>query len=466
MQHLDEGTIHAWIDGALSPEETRAAEAHVASCAECQAAVAEARGLIAAASRILTALDDVPGGVLPAGAASPGGQGSSIDSLAAFRQRRDRGRRRWWFTGTRVAAAAVIVLAAGTYTVMRARGGPASMLTAASDTASPVPATAPLVASEPAPQAASSPVAAGRAAGAPSNAPQPQPAGSREQYAAGGAQPADARRPERRVAAAETDESKDAAKKADVRERRAAGASPQLADRVAANVTAVPDSEARLQKTERDVAARADSAAARPRAGITPGQVVPAEAERIRGEVKTSLAVPAAPAPAAPAARQAGQPFAPRAASDAAAASTLAKAVSGAGASVAFAGCYDLAITMPASPAPFDRPNPFAGLPTRVALDTTVARTDSVGTHRRARSLDRAAQMELVDATWMPVQANAGPLRGDGIRLQLEPRGRVLSALLISRNGELRGTIGQILPPGSVVLGVPISARPSSCTPR
>ncbi|HJU67068.1 MAG TPA: zf-HC2 domain-containing protein, partial [Gemmatimonadaceae bacterium] len=60
MQHLDEGTIHAWLDGALSPEEAARAEAHVESCSMCAAATAEARGLIAASSRILTALDNVP----------------------------------------------------------------------------------------------------------------------------------------------------------------------------------------------------------------------------------------------------------------------------------------------------------------------------------------------------------------------------------------------------------------------
>jgi len=66
MQHLDEGTIHAWLDGELPLAERESAELHAASCAECAAAVAEARGFIAASSRILTALDAVPGGVLPA----------------------------------------------------------------------------------------------------------------------------------------------------------------------------------------------------------------------------------------------------------------------------------------------------------------------------------------------------------------------------------------------------------------
>src|SRR5579862_5271807 len=85
MQHLDEGTIHAWIDGALSSDEASRVEAHVASCAECAAKVAEARGLVAASSRIVSALDATPGGVLPAfGARKP---------------------RRWWNVGMPVGAA-------------------------------------------------------------------------------------------------------------------------------------------------------------------------------------------------------------------------------------------------------------------------------------------------------------------------------------------------------------------------
>ncbi|HMG12440.1 MAG TPA: zf-HC2 domain-containing protein, partial [Gemmatimonadaceae bacterium] len=68
MQHLDEGTIHSWLDGALSAEEAARVEAHVKECPQCAAAVAEARGFIAGASRILTALDNAPRGVIPVAA--------------------------------------------------------------------------------------------------------------------------------------------------------------------------------------------------------------------------------------------------------------------------------------------------------------------------------------------------------------------------------------------------------------
>lgn len=71
MQHLDEGTIHAWLDGALDAPERERIEQHLASCVECEALVAEARGLVAGASRILGALDDVPGDVVPRRTAVP-----------------------------------------------------------------------------------------------------------------------------------------------------------------------------------------------------------------------------------------------------------------------------------------------------------------------------------------------------------------------------------------------------------
>lgn len=98
MQHLDEGTIHAWLDGALPPDEAARVEAHVAECAECAAKVAEARGFIAASSRILTALDDVPRWVIPASS------------------RRQRINRIWL-----QAAAVLLVVATGSLLVVRNR---------------------------------------------------------------------------------------------------------------------------------------------------------------------------------------------------------------------------------------------------------------------------------------------------------------------------------------------------------
>lgn len=59
-QHPEDGTLHAYIDGELSAAETAAVELHVGACAHCAAALAEARGFVAAASRVITTLDAAP----------------------------------------------------------------------------------------------------------------------------------------------------------------------------------------------------------------------------------------------------------------------------------------------------------------------------------------------------------------------------------------------------------------------
>jgi hypothetical protein len=64
-EHLDEGVVHAWLDGQLSGPDAARIEAHIAACAACAEMVAEARGFMAASSRILTGLDGVPARVVP-----------------------------------------------------------------------------------------------------------------------------------------------------------------------------------------------------------------------------------------------------------------------------------------------------------------------------------------------------------------------------------------------------------------
>jgi putative zinc finger protein len=98
-QHLDEGMVHAWLDGQLSEAEALRVEAHVAACAACAAAVGDARGFLAASSRILTALDGVPSRVVP----------------------QQRHRLRPWQIR---AAAAVVIAALGVTVVLRDTGGP------------------------------------------------------------------------------------------------------------------------------------------------------------------------------------------------------------------------------------------------------------------------------------------------------------------------------------------------------
>lgn len=73
-EHIDEGRIHEWLDGQCDAETAAQLEALVRSSPSFAARVAEARGLTAAASRILSALDEVPGNVLPMRPSSaPGG---------------------------------------------------------------------------------------------------------------------------------------------------------------------------------------------------------------------------------------------------------------------------------------------------------------------------------------------------------------------------------------------------------
>ncbi len=156
MTHIDEGTIHAWLDDALAPDEAARVEEHVRDCTECAAAVAEARGFIAASSRILSALDHVPGGVIPrptddavgagnlvvmqggaasadrtaanagagaddagVGAASVGDRGAGDGGAALPRSRPERS----WWQRPRFAAAAAIAFIAVTLSVVARRGG-------------------------------------------------------------------------------------------------------------------------------------------------------------------------------------------------------------------------------------------------------------------------------------------------------------------------------------------------------
>lgn len=123
MQHPDEGTIHAWLDGQLPRDEALEVEAHVAECRECADAVAEARGLIAASSRILTALDSIPREVVPketrfrtaeeAARAANAVADAAADAIVPLELVARRPRRRW-FNGASLAAAAAIVAAIGT----------------------------------------------------------------------------------------------------------------------------------------------------------------------------------------------------------------------------------------------------------------------------------------------------------------------------------------------------------------
>lgn len=103
MTHIDEGTIHAWLDGALGAPEAAAVESHVRECARCGEAVAQARGLLAGASRILGALDDVPAGVNPV-------------KQAPVRKQKRMWRAAPWVTGIAAVLMAAVVLRTGNHT--------------------------------------------------------------------------------------------------------------------------------------------------------------------------------------------------------------------------------------------------------------------------------------------------------------------------------------------------------------
>src|SRR5688572_15078120 len=132
MQHPDEGTIHAWIDGELSAEQASELTTHVAGCAECAAMVAEARGLVAASTRILTALDDVPGGVIP------GGVIPSVPDIAPAKITRRR-----WYQRTELRAAAALLFVVGGSLLVTRRGADMKStraMIATTDEGRPVPA--------------------------------------------------------------------------------------------------------------------------------------------------------------------------------------------------------------------------------------------------------------------------------------------------------------------------------------
>jgi hypothetical protein len=96
MSHVDDGILHAYLDGELSPVEVERLEAHVTGCQVCRARLDEERALIERASKLL-------------GMAIPPGPEREAPPLHQLRQPRVIGRR----LVIPLAWAATIVLALG-----------------------------------------------------------------------------------------------------------------------------------------------------------------------------------------------------------------------------------------------------------------------------------------------------------------------------------------------------------------
>jgi len=114
MSHPDEGLIHTWLDGELDRVEAARVEALVRDDPAWAAAAAEARGFIAASSRIAGMLDDVPANVLPPKMERPTAPQVGIGTVTPLRRAAERGAP-WW--AMRVAA--LLVVATGTVLVVQ-----------------------------------------------------------------------------------------------------------------------------------------------------------------------------------------------------------------------------------------------------------------------------------------------------------------------------------------------------------
>ena len=140
MQHLEEGEIHAWLDGALSEAESARIEQHAATCTECAAMVADARGLIAGAARIVSALDHVPSGVIP----KSGTAATASRPLGRVLR----------LTPFRAAMAASLIVAAGSLIAVQQKDRHLAVSPRVEQIALPMTAAAPAIAPAPAPPAA------------------------------------------------------------------------------------------------------------------------------------------------------------------------------------------------------------------------------------------------------------------------------------------------------------------------
>lgn len=171
MSHLDEGTLHAMLDGELDTAETRQIEAHLGRCTTCGTRLDEIKLVRIEADRLIESLESAspsPAAPVAVKRAVPPRHTPSADAWAgpillipelpeeALRQARRKRRHRW---------AAIIVLAVGaTYGTIEFRQHAALKSLAISEiqpTSAPVPVTPPVLSpqeavSQPAPAAPAS----------------------------------------------------------------------------------------------------------------------------------------------------------------------------------------------------------------------------------------------------------------------------------------------------------------------
>ncbi len=148
MSHLDEGKLAALFDHELDPEEQRAAEAHLAGCAECQVLWEEIQLMAGEAFRLVASVDLPPRAALaPSSLAMPAGDSEGARHTPPWRT---------------LAWAATIVLALGLGYSMRGLSRPDGPQTTNDFLATSADKAAPAAAAVPAPAAApSEPASAG-----------------------------------------------------------------------------------------------------------------------------------------------------------------------------------------------------------------------------------------------------------------------------------------------------------------
>ncbi len=105
MSHVEEGTLHAMLDGELAGEEIASLKAHLDTCAQCRALLDEVKEFVAEADTLIVTLDETAlAAPLPRSPAEEGGQAVGRYGGSG---------RPWYRQPQFLAAAATITLAIG-----------------------------------------------------------------------------------------------------------------------------------------------------------------------------------------------------------------------------------------------------------------------------------------------------------------------------------------------------------------